>query len=173
MAILTTGGSPAPGLSLANGVQYMSLATGVTCKVGDLLSVDMSKVKDSSGGDLRFYEVRLCVTADFASATTAYAKTYQCVALDASTVSGVNVRCLFMGEVDILTATGTSIGTALVPLTQANDAAAKAVTPVAGGTSTAGGTKVVAIAKVANSSGGNVIGRADFDGIAGLGLLIT
>lgn len=142
----------------------MTLDTGLTCALGDVLAVKMETV--NSFGER--YVVRQPATADFSPSSGTYTVTWFCVALEAQSTAAGNVKCRFVGTVDALVATTSlAIGSLLSP-TNGNR---KLTSMVSGLTTVDSGVRSVAVLRVA-TTGTDQIKSVDFDGINGFGQAI-
>lgn len=157
MARVTTFAGPNPGFGICNEDAIMQLASGLTCALGDVMAVDMSKVDAS----LRWYEIRAPVTADFATASGAQNLwPYMCVCLEAQGTAAGQVRVRFAGDVDALCEDASlAIGAKLSPKN-----ASRVLDTLAAAVGT--GIRTVATVKVITAA--NTISRVEFDGIAGV-----
>lgn len=163
MAHIVSGNVVSPGFSMVNSDAIMTLASGLTCLAGDVMAVDMTKVRDATNGAHVFYELRNVVAGDFGTGSgAANAQAYLCVCLEAQATAAGNVRVRFMGEVDALVEdTALAIGTKLT----VKASGSRALDTMA--TSVGTGTRAVAVLKQA-STAANQIRRVDFDGLNGV-----
>lgn len=144
----------------------MQLASGLTCLLGDLMAVDMTKVDTS----LHFYEMRAPVTADFLTATTAAnVQPYMAIALETQANAAGIARFRFKGQVaGLIDDTTLAIG---AKLTAKNASRALDTQATAAGT----GNRCLAILKEATTAASQ-IKDVDFDGMSGViagGFMVT
>lgn len=164
---LVTGITPSPGMAFCNEDAIMTLAAGLTCLRGDILSV----VRTTLDSSLRWTTVREPLTADFATATTAAnVQTFMCVALEDQTTAAGNVRCRFVG---VCEAKVEDAGTPPIvgdTLTGINASRALDVQATATGTGERGLAILLELPTVANS-----LRTVMFDGLAGVlpGYMVT
>ena len=153
--------NPSPGVAF--GTDMAIMLSPATVAIGDVLSIDAT-VLDSA---LRFTTMRAVATADFATASgAANAQIYQAVALDAATVAGSKIRCMFRGQPAALCTPATTLGVTRMQPTNASAALATASAAV--GT----GNKCVAIALDTNATA-TVLKQVLFNGVEGFGYSIT